>query len=180
MEKAEARKRLLELVEKFREKGATSPDKAMTPEELGLQPWFKHLMRRRLGKLGIFVEKEGKYYLSEERLKQLEKQRGEMLEARSAHKNLFMLRMARVTVGILLISLLLVNIYAEDPRVRIIYSILLISLLAILILQLYYFAKARKALRLTGKQEALAAYSLNPYKKPMLHLVELCCYSPIL
>jgi preprotein translocase subunit Sec63 len=49
--------------------------------------------------------------MSEERLKRLEKHRGEMLEARSARKNLFMLRIARVAVGILLISLLLVNIY---------------------------------------------------------------------
>ena len=63
-------------------------------------------MRSRLRKLRVFV-KDGKYYLSEERLKQLEKTRGEMLEARSSRRNLFVLRMARVTVGILLLSLLL-------------------------------------------------------------------------
>ncbi|MBO3841866.1 MAG: hypothetical protein FGF48_05555 [Candidatus Brockarchaeota archaeon] len=149
MEQAEARRRLLELVEKFREKGATSPDKAMTPEEIGLPPWFRRLMRGRLGKLGVFVEKEGKYYLSEERLKQLEKRRGEMLEARNARRNLFMLRIARVTVGILLVSLLLVNIYVMDPSVRIVYSILLIALLAISILQLYYLTKASRVFRPT-------------------------------
>ncbi|MEM2929435.1 MAG: hypothetical protein QW797_01000 [Thermoproteota archaeon] len=153
MERAEARRRLLELVEKFREQGATSPDKAMTTEELGLPPWFRRFMRGRLGKLGVFVEKDGKYYLSEERLKQLEKQRGEMLEAWSAWKNLFMLRIARVAVGILLVSFLLVNIYVRDPRVRTIYSILLIALLAVSILQLYYLTKARRFSRPTGKKE---------------------------
>jgi hypothetical protein len=44
MERIEAGGRLLELLEKFHEKGATSPDKAMTLEELGLPPWFKRLI----------------------------------------------------------------------------------------------------------------------------------------
>lgn len=144
MERAEARRRLLELVEKFREKGATSPDRAMTPEELGLPPWFKRLMHRRLGKLGIFVEKGGKYYLSEEQLKQLEGQRSMILEARSARRNLFTLRIVRLTIGILFISLVLVNIYAEEPGVKTVYSILLAALLAISILQLYYLTKAKE------------------------------------
>ncbi|MCX8183618.1 MAG: hypothetical protein N3F08_04290 [Crenarchaeota archaeon] len=151
MERAEARRRFLELVEKFREKGATSPDKAVTPEELGLPPGFKHLMRGRLGKLGVFVEKDGKYYLSEERLKQLEKQRAGMQEARSARRNLFMLRIARITIGILFISLLLVNIYVGDPRVRTTYSILLVALLAVSILQLYYLTKARRVFEAYGR-----------------------------
>ncbi|MEM3425490.1 MAG: hypothetical protein QXI42_06770 [Thermoproteota archaeon] len=154
MERAESRRRLLELVEKFREKGATSPDKAMTLEELGLPSWFRRLMRGRLGKLGVFVEKEGKYYLSEERLRQLEKRRGEMLEARSARRNLFMLRIARVTVGILLVSLLLVNIYIRDPNVRTVYSILLVALLAVSILQIYYLTKARRGFEAQLKKEA--------------------------
>ncbi len=150
MERAEARRRLLELVERFREKGATSPDRAMTLEELGLPPWFKRLMHGRLGKLGIFVEKDGKYYLSEERLKQLEEQRSAMEEARHARRNLFMLRIVRLTIGILFISLLLVNIYAGEPRVRTVYSILLIALLAISILQFYYLTRTRK--RIPGMQ----------------------------
>jgi len=144
MERAEAKRRLFEIIEKFREKGATSPDRAMTPEELGLPPWFKHLMRGRLGKLGIFVEKDGKYCLSEERLKQLEEQRSAMEEAWHARRNLFMLRIVRLTIGILFISLLLVNIYAGEPRVRTVYSILLIALLAISVLQLYYLTRVRK------------------------------------
>jgi len=68
------RERLLEVIERFRQKGATSPDRAMTLEELGLPPMFKELMERRLGRSGLFVEVNGKYYLSEERLKELKEQ----------------------------------------------------------------------------------------------------------
>jgi len=69
------RQRLNEIVEKFRQKGATSPDKAMTIQELGLPPRFEQAMHRRLGQTGIFVEANGRYYLNEERLKQIQQQR---------------------------------------------------------------------------------------------------------
>jgi hypothetical protein len=69
-------RRLQELVERFRQKGATSPEKAMTLQELGLPPRFEEAMHRRLGQSGIFVEVNGKYYLNEERLKQIQEQRG--------------------------------------------------------------------------------------------------------
>ena len=48
-----------------------SPEKAMTAEELGLPVEFKDRMKRRLCQLGVFVEIKGKYYLSEERLKEV-------------------------------------------------------------------------------------------------------------
>jgi len=68
----EIREHLLELIEKFLKKGALSPEKAMTAEELGLPAEFKERMKRRLGQLGVFVEVDGgKYYLSEERLKEV-------------------------------------------------------------------------------------------------------------
>ncbi len=67
----EIREHLLELIEKFRKKGALSPAKAMTAEELGLPSEFKERMKRRLGQLSVFVEVDGKYYLSEERLKEV-------------------------------------------------------------------------------------------------------------
>ena len=57
--------------------GAISPDKAMTMEGLGLPPKFKELMERRLGRLGVFVEVNDKYYLSEERLKEIKEQLAE-------------------------------------------------------------------------------------------------------
>ncbi|MGD0028787.1 MAG: hypothetical protein ABSC91_07595 [Candidatus Bathyarchaeia archaeon] len=68
----EIQKWFYEIVEKFRQKGAVSPDKALTAEELSLPPRFDVAMKRRLGRLNIFVEVNGKYYLSEERLKQRE------------------------------------------------------------------------------------------------------------
>ena len=45
----EVREHLLEIIEKFRSKGALSPEKAMTAEELGLPAEFKERMKRRLG-----------------------------------------------------------------------------------------------------------------------------------
>lgn len=67
--------RLGEVIDKFRRKGALSPEKALTAEELDLPPRFEEVMKKRLGRLGIFVEVNGKYYLDEERLKQIKKQR---------------------------------------------------------------------------------------------------------
>jgi hypothetical protein len=67
----QVRERLLELVQSFKEKGAVSSDKAMTVQELGLPPRFEEAMKRRLGKSGIFIEVNGRYYLSEERFKQI-------------------------------------------------------------------------------------------------------------
>ena len=72
------RRRLQGITEKFRQKGATSPEKAMTIQELGLPPRFEEAMHRRLGQSGIFVETNGKYYLNEERLKQIQEQRAKM------------------------------------------------------------------------------------------------------
>jgi hypothetical protein len=63
------RGRIQRLIQTFRAKGAVSPATALTVEELGLGPRFQLAMSRRLGRLGIFVKINGKYYLSEERLK---------------------------------------------------------------------------------------------------------------
>ena len=79
----EIREHLLELIEKFRKKGALSPKKAMTAEELGLPAEFKERMKRRLGQLGVFVEVDGNYYLSEERLKEVKDKIAERRRNRS-------------------------------------------------------------------------------------------------
>jgi hypothetical protein len=71
----EMRRRLKEIIDKFRQKGATNPEKALTLEELSLPPRFEQAMYRRLGQTGIFVEVNGKYYLNEERLKQIQQER---------------------------------------------------------------------------------------------------------
>jgi hypothetical protein len=65
----ETRNRVMEIVEKFRAKGAINPEKAMSATELGLPTRFEEAMNRRLGQTGIFVRVNGKYFLSEERLK---------------------------------------------------------------------------------------------------------------
>lgn len=62
--------RFAEVIKKFRDKGAVSADKAMSAQELGLPPRFEEAMHRRLGQTGVIVEANGKYYLSEERLKE--------------------------------------------------------------------------------------------------------------
>ena len=74
-DREEIKKRIAAIIEKFRQKGAISPDKAMSVEELGLPPRFEKAMHRRLGQSGIFAEVNGKYYLNEERLKQIQDKR---------------------------------------------------------------------------------------------------------
>jgi hypothetical protein len=74
-DREEIRRRLHGIIEQFRQKGATSPEKALTLQELGLPPRFEQAMHRRLGQTGIFVEINGRYYLNEERLKQIQEQR---------------------------------------------------------------------------------------------------------
>ncbi|MBT5641965.1 ABC transporter ATP-binding protein, partial [Candidatus Bathyarchaeota archaeon] len=62
--------RMLQLADSLKEKGATSPETAMTPEEIGLPPMFEMMMQMStpMSQSGAFVEKDGKYYLVEERL----------------------------------------------------------------------------------------------------------------
>jgi DNA-binding PadR family transcriptional regulator len=64
------------VVRTFRRKGALSPDKAMSLEELGLQR-FEEVIKRAPRFLGVFVEVNGKYYLSEEGLKEFREQHRE-------------------------------------------------------------------------------------------------------
>jgi len=72
------RRRIYDLAQVFRQKGATSPEKAMTIQELGLGPRFEQAMHRRLGQTGIFVEVNGKYYLDEARFKQFQERTASM------------------------------------------------------------------------------------------------------
>jgi YVTN family beta-propeller protein len=54
----------------FKEKGAISPETALTADELGLSRIFVRLIKRRREKLKIFVEINGKYYLDQQALKE--------------------------------------------------------------------------------------------------------------
>ena len=60
------------IIDVFLKNGAVSPETAKTPDELGLPPQFR-VMQGRMGQTGLFLEHNGRYYLSEERLKQIQK-----------------------------------------------------------------------------------------------------------
>ena len=63
--------RIMKIAEIFKEKGAVSPETAMSLEELGLSPQFSMMMQRGIGQSGVFLENNAKYYLSEEQLEQV-------------------------------------------------------------------------------------------------------------
>jgi ATP-binding cassette subfamily B protein len=63
--------RIVEVVEIFKEKGATSPETALPLDELGLPPMFSIMMQSPMAQFGLFVENHDKYYLNEERFKQM-------------------------------------------------------------------------------------------------------------
>ncbi|RLI36298.1 multidrug ABC transporter ATP-binding protein [Candidatus Bathyarchaeota archaeon] len=65
--------RIRAITDVFLNNGAVSPETAKTPEELGLPPQFRAIQGR-MDKKGLFLEHDGRYYLSEERLKQMQKQ----------------------------------------------------------------------------------------------------------
>lgn len=70
---AEIKDIFLKEVEKFRTKGAVTPENAMSIEELGLSPRFKKLLIRSPRMLGVFKRVGDKYYLSENRLREIER-----------------------------------------------------------------------------------------------------------
>jgi len=135
---------LSEVVEKFREEGAVSPDRAMTAQELGLPPGFQEAMKRRLGRSGIFVEVNGRYYLSEERLKEiggLGYREGGM---RGSRKRMVTLRMVQMITTVLFVTLLLVNLFVQSWEIRVISSVFMVAWLVISVLQIYYLSRARR------------------------------------
>jgi len=62
--------RIGQIIRTFREKGAISPETALTADELGLSRLFVRIMKRRKGKTHLFVEINGRYYLNEKALKE--------------------------------------------------------------------------------------------------------------
>jgi hypothetical protein len=143
------RRRLGEIVAKFREKGATSPEKAMTAQELGLPPRFEEAMKRRLGRTGIFVNVGGKYYLDEARLKQIEERRGGASGAQwTSKRNALGIRMARMIVGLAAIVLALTNIFfVQSEYLRLVVVSLVVLWIILTVFQIYYVSRARSRLR---------------------------------
>jgi hypothetical protein len=145
------RRRIQELVAKFREKGATSAEKAMTAQELGLPPRFEQAMRRRLGATGIFVDIGGKYYLDEARLQQVQQQRRGargagwgMGGAWGSRGNMFTLRIARMVVGLVAVALALSNLFlVESGYVRLVIVALVVVWIVLTAFQLLYLSRMR-------------------------------------
>ncbi len=166
------RERLKERIEaiagRFREKGATSPERAMTTQELGLPPRFEVAMKRRLGMTGIFVEVGGRYYMSEERLRELEqRQQGAGAAYGGKHGvwgNMLVLRIVRIVLGVSILSLALVNLLlGRSTPLWIVIVGLIASWICVSVFQIYYLARARRQIGL-GQPPGLSnrQFSLAP------------------
>jgi hypothetical protein len=151
-QREQVEKRFYEVVERFRQKGALSPETAMTPEELNLPPRFETAMKRRLGNLGIFVEVNGKYYLSEDRLKQIEETRSARDVAHGPGRAILRLRTIQMVAIGLFLALLVANLFIESWQLRVISIIILAVWLVISVLQIYYLTRIRQRARTPPSQ----------------------------
>lgn len=142
-QRGEVKKWLLKVIEKFRQEGAVSSERAMTAQELGLPPSFQEAMKRRLGRSGIFVEVNGKYYLSEERLKQTGLGDAERV-ARGSRKRILTLRIVQMITVALFVTLMLANIFVQSWEIRVISSLFIAVWLVVCILQIYYLSRVRR------------------------------------
>ena len=143
-QREEIRRWLEETIQKLRQNGALTPETAKTAEELGLPPRFQEAMKRRLGQSGIFVEVNGKYYLSEERLKQVEEMRrqgGGNPHPRGGMRNL---RIARLLTAVIIVALLLINVFIQSWELRILTIVIVVVWIALTILQIYRLFRARR------------------------------------
>jgi uncharacterized membrane protein len=158
------------IVARFRENGATSPEKAMTAQELGLPPRFEEAMKRRLGTTGIFVEVGGKYYLDEARLKRVQEERragGGMRGARGPRRTMLALRMARMTVGLVAVVLALSNILLlRSEYLSLAVLVLVVLWIVLTVFQLSYLARARRMWRASGMGTARGDLSDGPRLPP--------------
>jgi hypothetical protein len=143
----EVRKWLSEIIEKFRQRVAVSPDRAMSAQELGLPSGFQEAMKRRLGRSGIFVEVNGKYYLNEGRLKEIEEQRRREGAAWGSRNRMFTLRIVRMIMALLSVALVLASIFVQSWELRVTAAFFVVAWSVITILQIYYLSRARRRLR---------------------------------
>jgi hypothetical protein len=137
------------MIVRFREKGATTPEKAMTAQELGLPPRFEEAMKRRLGATGIFVDVGGRYYLDEAKLKQVQEERraggrGGMGGGSGSRGSMFALRIARRVVGLSAIILAVSNLlFVQSEYLRFAVLGLVVLWIALTVFQLVYLSRAR-------------------------------------
>jgi hypothetical protein len=136
------------IAQKFREKGATSPSTAMTALDLGLPPRFEQRMQRRLGRTGIFVGVGGgRYYLNETRLTEVMQGQGSTRQYRSVRRtrgSILSLRIARMVIGVLILSLFLLNLlYGRIYDLWIVVAVLVVIWIGLSIYQIYYLSRLR-------------------------------------
>lgn len=64
--------RIRQIIKTFQDKGAISPETAQTAEELGLSRLFVRILKRRRGKTRVFIEINGRYYLNQKALQEMQ------------------------------------------------------------------------------------------------------------
>ncbi|HYB03268.1 MAG TPA: hypothetical protein VED17_02320 [Nitrososphaerales archaeon] len=134
---------------------------------MGLPSRFQEAMHRRLGQTGIFVEVNGKYYLDEARLAQVNKSNsgrgvGGMGGRQSARETLFGLRMARLVIGIVVILLIFSNLFfLHSFMTWFLIGGLLLIVVVISVLQLYYLSKARRMWRSSNFPSAVSEVQMS-------------------
>ena len=143
--------RIQSIAQKFREKGATSAERAMTAQELGLPPRFEEAMRRRLGQTGIFVDVGGgRYYLNEARLKEMEvrrQQRGQGGYRRGGRGSMLGLRIARMCIAVLAVALGLINaLFIRSTPLWLVVVTLVVIWICISIAQIVLIARRRSGM----------------------------------
>jgi Flp pilus assembly protein TadB len=144
-QREEIRRWLEEIIQKFRQQGALNPETAKTAEELGLPPRFQEAMKRRLGQSGIFVEVNGKYYLSEDRLKQVEEMRRQDVGNQHPRSGMRNLRIARLLTAVLIVAILLINVFVQSWELRIVTIVIVVAWIALTLVQIYQLSRARRS-----------------------------------
>jgi hypothetical protein len=101
-------------------------------------------MNRRLGRLGIFVEVNGKYYLSEGRLKQLEGLRRSEGVTLGSRKRMLTLRIVKIVMIVLFVVFMAVGFFVQSWEIRAVSFVFLAVWLVISTLQIYHLSRIRK------------------------------------
>jgi len=140
------------LAQKFREMGATSPEKALTAQELGVHERFEQAMRRRLGQTGIFVAVGEKYYLNEERLLMFEQRwrsgGGGHGGSRRPMGGFFALRILRMILGTVIILLFVINfLTGRSWDLWYLIIVLAVTWVVVSVFQILYLARGRTQFR---------------------------------
>jgi len=139
------------LAQKFREKGATSPERALTAQELDVHERFEQAMKRRLGQTGIFVAVGEKYYLNEERFREFEQRwqsGGGHGGSQRPMGGFFALRILRMVLGTVIILLFVIN-FLTGRTWDLWYLIIVLAVVWVVVsvLQIFYLARGRTQFR---------------------------------